>query len=335
MTCEECQVLIELFAVGALDEAQGALVRQHLATGCPGCNGAVAEATAAAAHLALALEPKAPPTSAKQELMRRLAHEPSPGQFREVTAGGAPRRPDDRGAEANPMRRESVVARVGTGAAAPSEPPESGRALPGKVNGGGNRWGPWRWRSAVAAGIAGLLIGLGAGGLGLLSAQRTHQQLEDDLAAGRQQIASLEEQVAQQQQRTRPMEEIAETAREFFGFLRRSSVQMASLQVPNEREDADPPLGRMFWDPEDNMLQLLVSQLTPPREGERYQVWVGRNDEDPVPAGTLTPDNRGNALYFGKSPKSFDQVNRLFVTLEEQEHDRPEGRVQFTALLDN
>ena len=333
MTCDECRALIELYAVGALDEAQEGAVRHHLATGCPGCNGAVVEATAAATHLALALEPRTPPVSARRELMRRVAHEPAPDQFREQTATRGASRADDSGAEPNPPRRESVVARVAAAADTPPEPREPGRAFPEGSGDGGHRWGRWRW--AVAAGIAGMLIGLGAGGLGILSEQRAHQQLEDDLAASRQRIASLQEQMAQQQQQARPLEEIAATAREFFGFLRRSSVRMASLQVPEEQEDADPPLGRMFWDPEDNMLQLLVSRLTPPGDGKRYQVWVGRNDEDAVPAGTLAPDHRGNAMFFGESPKAFDQVNRLFVTLEEQEHDRPEGRVQLTALLNN
>lgn len=57
MTCDEAKDLITLYASGALPDDEAAALCAHLASGCPRCAGALAEAQATVAHLALSLPP--------------------------------------------------------------------------------------------------------------------------------------------------------------------------------------------------------------------------------------------------------------------------------------
>jgi anti-sigma-K factor RskA len=61
-----------LYVTDALDASEQAEVRAHLATGCPACAGALAEAQAVVAHVPMALDRIEPPTSVKQKLMERI-----------------------------------------------------------------------------------------------------------------------------------------------------------------------------------------------------------------------------------------------------------------------
>jgi anti-sigma-K factor RskA len=72
MTCDEAQDLIPLYALGAAEPADRDALRRHLEDErCPACQGALAEAQATAAQLALTLDPVAPPPQVKQRLMQR------------------------------------------------------------------------------------------------------------------------------------------------------------------------------------------------------------------------------------------------------------------------
>jgi anti-sigma-K factor RskA len=61
-----------LYAADALDEAERGALRAHLASGCPRCAGALAEAQATVAHLPMALDQHLPPADARDRLMRRV-----------------------------------------------------------------------------------------------------------------------------------------------------------------------------------------------------------------------------------------------------------------------
>ena len=61
-----------LFVTDALDASEAAEVRAHLASGCPECAGALAEARAVVALLPRALDRVAAPAGAKQKLMNRI-----------------------------------------------------------------------------------------------------------------------------------------------------------------------------------------------------------------------------------------------------------------------
>lgn len=72
MNCEQLQQDIPLYVVGALDADEHAEITRHLATGCPACTAALAEANAVAAHLPLALQQDLAPETAREKLLGRV-----------------------------------------------------------------------------------------------------------------------------------------------------------------------------------------------------------------------------------------------------------------------
>jgi hypothetical protein len=74
VSCEARRDQILLRVGDALDPAEQTELDRHLATGCPRCAGALAEAEAVLAHLGLALSPVAPPASARDRLLARVAN---------------------------------------------------------------------------------------------------------------------------------------------------------------------------------------------------------------------------------------------------------------------
>jgi anti-sigma-K factor RskA len=75
VTCDQRRDLLLLYATDALEPSEAAEVRAHLASGCPQCAGALAEAQATVAHLPMGLEPVMAPTRARDRLMKRMAGE--------------------------------------------------------------------------------------------------------------------------------------------------------------------------------------------------------------------------------------------------------------------
>lgn len=73
MSCEARRDQILLRAGAALEPAEQAEIDNHLASGCPRCVGALAEAEAVLAHLGLALAPVAPPAESRDRLLARVA----------------------------------------------------------------------------------------------------------------------------------------------------------------------------------------------------------------------------------------------------------------------
>ena len=72
MTCNERRDSIFLFAAGQLEPAEAEELRLHLATGCPTCAGALAEAEATLAQMALAIDPIEPCVETGDALMARI-----------------------------------------------------------------------------------------------------------------------------------------------------------------------------------------------------------------------------------------------------------------------
>jgi anti-sigma-K factor RskA len=75
LTCAERRDAIFLHAAGELDPAESAELRAHLDSGCPRCLGALAEAQALLASLALALDPLEPPPGLRERVRARVAAE--------------------------------------------------------------------------------------------------------------------------------------------------------------------------------------------------------------------------------------------------------------------
>ncbi|MFI5317411.1 MAG: anti-sigma factor domain-containing protein [Myxococcota bacterium] len=75
MTCAERRDSLFLLAADELDGAERDELRAHLADGCPRCLGALAEAQAAVAKLALQIEPVTAPDNVRRALAERVALE--------------------------------------------------------------------------------------------------------------------------------------------------------------------------------------------------------------------------------------------------------------------
>lgn len=78
MNCEEFNDQVLLYAAGALSEREAEDVRAHLAAGCPGCAGKLAEAQATLALLALSLPPEAAPQEVRQRLLLAIGSSRAP-----------------------------------------------------------------------------------------------------------------------------------------------------------------------------------------------------------------------------------------------------------------
>src|SRR5258706_4930420 len=73
MNCDQRRDLMPLLLVDALEPAEAAALRAHLAGGCTRCAAYLAEADATLAYLPYALEQVAPSAAAREQLMDRIA----------------------------------------------------------------------------------------------------------------------------------------------------------------------------------------------------------------------------------------------------------------------
>jgi anti-sigma-K factor RskA len=95
MICEERAEAILGYAADTLDAGEREALARHLATGCPRCAGALAEAESVVAHLALSVAPVEPSPTVRARLFARLDALPlAPGAAPDPTPRApAPRRP--------------------------------------------------------------------------------------------------------------------------------------------------------------------------------------------------------------------------------------------------
>src|SRR5438067_2246360 len=73
VTCSERQDLIFLYAADQLEPAEAEAMREHLATDCPTCAGALAEAEATLAQVAMAIDPVEPLAETRERLMSQIS----------------------------------------------------------------------------------------------------------------------------------------------------------------------------------------------------------------------------------------------------------------------
>jgi anti-sigma-K factor RskA len=84
MTCDERKDQLLLYAAGALDDAERDALAAHLASGCPQCAGALAEAEATLAQMPMDLPPAAPSPGARKRLMQRVVADAARGDRRRI-----------------------------------------------------------------------------------------------------------------------------------------------------------------------------------------------------------------------------------------------------------
>ncbi len=79
MTCDDCQNLLPMYALGALDESEAEQVRVHLHSGCANCAAHLAATQSVLEILPLSLAPVGPPPALRSRLMNRVAGTSDPG----------------------------------------------------------------------------------------------------------------------------------------------------------------------------------------------------------------------------------------------------------------
>jgi hypothetical protein len=92
MNCEQRRDLMPLLLVDALEPAEAAALRAHLAGGCTRCASYLAEADATLAYLPYALEPAPPAPAARHRLFEHLGQPAPAARAKSASENAPPRR---------------------------------------------------------------------------------------------------------------------------------------------------------------------------------------------------------------------------------------------------
>jgi hypothetical protein len=77
------------------------------------------------------------------------------------------------------------------------------------------------------------------------------------------------------------------------------------------------PMGKVFWNQEQQTFVMYASNLKPPAAGRTYQVWlIARGGVPPMSAGTFMPDAVGSAVMTTRNPLQPGSLRRVAVTEE-------------------
>jgi anti-sigma-K factor RskA len=109
--------------------------------------------------------------------------------------------------------------------------------------------------------------------------------------------------------------EIAERDRTLQALTGRD-VRVVELTTAGARA----PWARMFWDRGANHWMMFAGNLPKPAPGRTYELWL-ISDGRKIPAGTFTPNERGEAVMQARYALAPDKLQALAVTAE------PEGGV--------
>lgn len=149
----------------------------------------------------------------------------------------------------------------------------------------------WAWRAAAAILLAGFL------GLALFSQQ-------------------LSETVDEQQTVITQLESDLEHRNELLAILESREVNlilMAGLEASPEG------YGKIIWDPENRRALLQVANLPEPAEDKDYQLWLIKDQQDPISAGVFSFERTATDLFYRIDQLEEDpsDISNIFaVTLE-------------------
>jgi anti-sigma-K factor RskA len=213
MSCEERVEEILEYAANALEAGEREELSRHLATGCPRCAGALAEAESVLAHLALSVAPLDPSPEVRARLLAKL-ESPLPA------AQGAPALSEARGH------------------ASPASAPRSSRTL----------WRTGGW-AALAAGLAALVTYFGIARP--LSGELERLRTEGEGLAAK--TTTLEREVQERDQRIETLERDATRSTETVRMLRSPEVEVIPLRGASPQPGAmgrlffDHAAGRWYF----------------------------------------------------------------------------------------
>jgi anti-sigma-K factor RskA len=288
VTCTERREPILLLAGGVLDPHERAELDDHLATGCPACEDALARAHEDLAALALSLDPVAPPERVKDRLLAR-AREEAP-----VAAPGRSRAQHPRARVRDGRLRWAAAL--------------GGASLAAAVLAGVAVW------SFVARPLAEERARLTAEYAALAE---EHERAKSEVEALR---ADLEEQDAELAE----LEARGEHDSEALRLVAAPEVITIELAATGKLSEAR---GRVFWD-DDYRCYFRARGLDPLPADQKYVLWMLAPDDRVHAAAVLEPDASGEATVYTRLPKDFRPVLRTLVTAEaDPPGERPAGPV--------
>lgn len=328
MTCEQCQELLPAYAAGALDPAEAAEVRAHMATGCAACAIALAEMEATLAYLPLALDPVKPANATRDKLMTRVRSS--------KTAQGESEAKDDSGRIKDELHPSSFIIHPSPSPLTPTlsrreRGPDADRAI-ASVSGAP------RWLSyAAAAAIIVMIGGIVWQQSRLSEWQRAHRDLQVKLDQARADGASIAARAQDELKMTNA--QLAEQA----NTLAVQSTQLAQLRQMVSAENlnlvafspTDPTSnakGRIFWDKENNRWHVYVFDMKPPGEGKVFELWYITPDQKKIPAGTFNVDAKGNGVIVTEIPEDIGAIQLAAITDEPVGGSpQPTGTIQLVS----
>jgi anti-sigma-K factor RskA len=276
MSCEERAEEILEYAADALDAGEREAVARHLATGCPRCAGALAEAESVLAHLALSVTPLDPSPAVRARLLSRLE--------------GAP--------QAAPRALPGTALRPAEGPAATPPAPARRRAR--------SRAG---MSAAIAAGLVAVATYLGVAQP--LSREIDGLRTEREALVNRE--TALERDVAERDQRIATLESDAARNTETVRMLRSPEVEVIPLHGSAPQPGAS---GRLFFDHAAGRWYFHASQLRPAAPGKTYELWFINSAQQKIHAATFDVDANGEATLLIDVPESTGILALAAVTDE-------------------
>ena len=163
----------------------------------------------------------------------------------------------------------------------------------------------WTYKAAAAILLAGVL------GLALYTQQQSERV--DEQGA---EITVLESELERQTQLLTQLESELERKEELLAVLESRQVNLILMAG---QETSPEGYGKIIWDPENERALLQVANLPEPAPDKDYQLWLIKDEQNPVSAGVFSFEQSSTDLFYkieelNERPSSIS--NTFAVTLE-------------------
>lgn len=172
----------------------------------------------------------------------------------------------------------------------------------GKVSGGGRS----------VAGVIGAALAAAAVA-GLAAAVLTYWLVDQNFEAERQTLATLQQQVVDQERKVQTLTTRLEVAAERARFLQSPTRQVAELAGT---EDMPGVAASLTWDDGLNRLSFAGAGFAPPTADQTYQLWFVTDPAGPVSLGVIDVDADGRVVYDAELPAFDATIQVVAVSLE-------------------
>lgn len=163
----------------------------------------------------------------------------------------------------------------------------------------------WIFKAAAAILLA-ILLGL------LLYSQQLSTLIDDKEAR----ISELQTEVEEQNQLLTLLESELERKEELLAILESREVSLILMAGLETNPDG---YGKIVWDPENERALLQVANLPEPTTEQDYQLWLIKDEQDPISAGIFSFEQTATDLFYRidrLEERPSEQTNTFAVTLE-------------------